>query len=359
MKVLDRYVVSSYLKNLLSAVIAATVVFLVVNLVERLDKFIDGAVPASVVIEYYYLYIPYIVYLILPVATLLATLFTIGRMTMSNELIAVYVSGIPFSRIITLILTIALLCSAGAFALGEFVVPAANRRRNDIYRYQVRKLPRETRVRHGRLYLQIAPDRQLYIDHYRPSTREAFGIEIIQLEGGCLSHRIDAEKMVWRDGSWFLQGVSERSFGADGSADLSFDHTKTLTSVGLEPDAFARIQTKPEEMNWRELRSFIDRLKRTGGVTTRWEVELLSKISLPAAAVIIVLFGAPIAAVKRRTGTAFGFGVSLFICFIYFGFIQVGKVMGINGSLHPVVAAWIGNIIFGLVGMSIIIRYRK
>ena len=83
MKILYRYVVTSYVKKLLWAILAAITVFIVVNLVEQLDKFIDSKVPALVVIRFYYLFVPYIVYLIFPVATLLATLFTIGGIAIS------------------------------------------------------------------------------------------------------------------------------------------------------------------------------------------------------------------------------------------------------------------------------------
>lgn len=359
MRILDRYIVTSYVKKLVWAILAAIMVFIVVNLVEQLDKFIDSNVPASVVIRYYYLFVPYIVYLIFPVATLLATLFTIGGMTMRNELMVVYISGIPFIRVLSLILAVAVVGSVGVFVLGEMAVPDTSRKQNDIIRYQVKKIPRESRVRQGRLYLQISPGRQLYIDHYRPNTREAYGIEIIEVNDGRMKRRIDAEKMVWRDDMWFLQGSTEHIFNQDGSITFHLESDSTVYGMGLEPDSFERIQTKPEEMSWMELNDFVQRQKQIGGSTLKWEVELKSKVALPAAAIIIVLFGAPIASVKRRAGTALSFGIALFVCFIYFGFIQVGKSLGINGTLTPWFSAWIGNIFFGLLGIILLVRaYR-
>ena len=358
MKTLDQYVMIRYVKMLISTVVAATVVFLILDLVENIDKFIDSGVANSVIIEYYYLYIPYVIYLILPVATLLATLFTIGGMTMKNELTAIHSSGIPFFRLLCILLSVTALSAAGAFGLGETLVPESNRKRLDIYRYEVKKLPRESRARQGKHYLQIGPNRQLYVDHYRSSTREAFDVELLELSYGKMIRKINAEKMVWLDDSWRMQDVTEITFRADGSVLYRYDFPHSVSGIGIKPDEFERMQTKPEEMTWRELKEFIHRLKHAGGMTLKWEVELLSKISLPAASIVIVLFGAPIAARKRRGGTALGFGVSLFICFVYFGFIQVGKVLGYNGDLAPWLSAWIGNIFFGLLGISVLSRFR-
>jgi len=370
MKILDRYIIVTFLKNLIWAIIAATVIFIVVNGVERLDKFVDAKVQLSTVIRYYYLYIPYIFYLILPAAALLATLFTIGGMTMTNELVAIKVSGISFYRPLMLLLLTTGAWAFAAYVLGETVIPPFNREHEDIYRYDVKKLPREYRAKHGRIYVKIGAERQLYINNYKTLTREAFGIKILDVDNGRVIKHIDAEKMVWRDNTWFIDGATERVFdidrnrchpsAGDSSTNVSVTWRRnvdlTISGDGLRPDEFERVKTKPEELNGRELKEFIDRLKSTGGKTMRWDVELLAKASQPVAAVIIVLFGAPIAAVRRRSGTAIGFGISLFICFIYFGFIQVGKILGINGTLPPWLGAWIGNIFFGILGLGLLFK---
>ncbi|MFH0766052.1 MAG: LptF/LptG family permease [Calditrichota bacterium] len=356
MKILDRFIIRSYITKLTGAIIAATVIFLAIDGIEQFDRFIDNQVPTDVIIEYYYLFIPYIVYLVLPAATLLATLFTVGSLAMSNELTAIKVAGVPFTRILVLIIGISLGVAAGAFYLGESVIPLANQKREDIYRYKLKKMPVESRARQGRIYMQLAPQEHLYIDLYRSTTREAFGILWVTTKDGRILRRADAEKMVWRDDEWHLQGVEMRSFQPNGETRFERDLPLTISRQGLEPSEFEKIQTKPEEMNWKEMRDFIDKSRRMGGKTSIWEVELHSKIALPFAAVIIVLFGAPLASRRRRGGTALGFGLALFICFIYFGFVEVGNLMGYSGVLPPVLAAWLGNICFGVTGLGILLK---
>lgn len=359
MKILDKYIVGRFVKNLIWAMVSAITVFIVLDNVEQLDKFIDKKVPAVIVGEYYLHYIPYIIYLTLPIATLLSTLFTVGGMTRTNELVAMQASGISFGRTLWLLLSTSTLIAFGVFVLGETIVPHSNQRRLDIYRYEVKKVPRESSSNQGKLYLQIGTNQQLYIQHYRQLTREAYEVKMIEVDNGRIVKSIEADKMVWLNQKWLVQGAIERHFHEDGSVDRFINDTLTISGETLRPNELENIQILPEEMNWSELREFIHRLKLAGSKTLKWEVELLSKVAMPTAAIVIVLFGAPLAAVKRRGGTALGFGLSLFICFIYFGFIQVGKIMGYNGSLTPFMSAWIGNIFFGLLGIGILIKRAR
>ena len=119
------------------------------------------------------------------------------------------------------------------------------------------------------------------------------------------------------------------------------------------------MQKKPEEMSYSELEIFVKDMRKIGAVVRKWVVELHLKISYPFANFVIILFGAPIAAQKRRSGSAVGIGISLLVCFIYFLFIRTGQVLGHQGTLDPWLGAWIGNIVFGFAGIYTMIKARK
>ena len=52
MKILDRYIILRYLGKLVWSIVLATVVFIVVDLVQMLDKFIDNGVPVENVVRF-------------------------------------------------------------------------------------------------------------------------------------------------------------------------------------------------------------------------------------------------------------------------------------------------------------------
>ena len=80
MKILDRYLIKQFLLTLLFGLIAFALIFVIIDLMEKLDDFIDQNVPYHYIIQYYLVFIPEIIRLMTPVAVLLSALFTAGKM---------------------------------------------------------------------------------------------------------------------------------------------------------------------------------------------------------------------------------------------------------------------------------------
>jgi len=71
------------------------------------------------------------------------------------------------------------------------------------------------------------------------------------------------------------------------------------------------------------------------------------------------MFGLPLLANARKGGTAFGFALSLLVCFIFWGMLQTGRALGHNATLSPILAAWLPNITFGAIGAVLLYRAPK
>ncbi|MBL0061448.1 MAG: LptF/LptG family permease [bacterium] len=115
MTLLDRYIVSAFARSFFFAMLAAAVIFVTIDLVEHLDKFVDAGVGFDLVGRYYLLYLPFIVYLTIPVGVLLATLFTIGGFVYRNELTAMQACGVePLADFVSAFVCN---CASGRFSL--------------------------------------------------------------------------------------------------------------------------------------------------------------------------------------------------------------------------------------------------
>jgi lipopolysaccharide export system permease protein len=357
-KIIDRYFLGYFMTILVFSLGAAAVVFVVVDLVEHLDKFIDRHVPINIVIHYYLLYLPYIFYLILPVGMLLASLFAMGHFMKTNEFLAMKASGISLYRLYGWVVALGIVLSFGDLALGETVVPFTNKIRLDIYRYQVKKVPKPTTSRRGRIYLQNSPTEFVYIDYFDPQPRTAFRVTIQTVDKNRLLRRIDAERMEYRNERWILHRIRDLSFQGDEIVEQRTDQMNG-SFLTFEPKDLTNVQIKPEEMNYFELKDFINNLLRSGNKAVKWIVDLNFKLSTPFTNLIIVIFGLPLAAMRRKGGVMVVFGIGLFVCFIYFGCIQITKIMGYNGTISPDIAAWSANGLFGLVGFMMLFWVRK
>ncbi len=88
MKIIDRYTTRSFLVVLIGSIVAILAIFVVLDLVENMESFIDEGAPFMAAMLYYVYYSPWIIVLTLPVAMLLASLSTVGSMTRDYELVA-------------------------------------------------------------------------------------------------------------------------------------------------------------------------------------------------------------------------------------------------------------------------------
>ena len=79
-KIIDAYITKEFIQMVIFGLVAFILIFILVDLMENLDDFIDQRVSASIILKYYFYFAPEIIKLTLPVAVLLSCLFTTGRM---------------------------------------------------------------------------------------------------------------------------------------------------------------------------------------------------------------------------------------------------------------------------------------
>jgi lipopolysaccharide export system permease protein len=82
------------------------------------------------------------------------------------------------------------------------------------------------------------------------------------------------------------------------------------------------------------------------------------KLALPAACLIIALFGAPLAVSAPRAGPAVGIAISLGTTIVYLLMINLSQAIGASGVMNPVAAAWLPNGIFLGLGGWLLVRVR-
>ncbi len=359
-KILDRYIIRRFLSVLFFTILAFIIIFVIIDLIENLDKFLSFDATFNQVFRYYVYYIPFIIILTLPVCMLLSSLFSLGTMAQYNEIIAIKASGVSLYRILLPVLALAFVISIISGIAGETVVPAANRARLDIYRYEIKKEKRRIATARQELALQDGKDKQVFIQFYETAKKRAHRVTILWVKSDRITKRLDARYMQWDDKAkeWILLNITARNF-TDSTETVTHYDTLRYTVSQITPTDLLDLEIQPEEMTYAELNRFVDKMLAMGADARRWLVDLYMKISYPFANFIIVLFGAPLASQKRRSGPAIGFAVALLISFIYFLFLRTGQVLGHKGDLSPWFAAWIGNIVFGVGSIFMLFRAKN
>ena len=125
------------------------------------------------------------------------------------------------------------------------------------------------------------------------------------------------------------------------------------------PGDFAKESLQPAEMNYLQLRRYIAKLRASGLRVANYLVDLHFKLSFPVFNLIVVLIGASVATRLRLQSAALGFGFSVIIAFVYWGFMQLGKALGHSGVLSPYVSAWMGDVVFGAASVLLFVQAQR
>ena len=358
MKILDRYVGREFLGYLGLGLTGFIVIFIVVDVFEKIDVFLDHHAPLTLVARFYGFRAPEVVVQVLPVALLLATFLALGQLNKFGELTAMRSSGQSLLRILFPVFGIATAAVFVALLLGEYVVPAANRERDRIYEERIQGIRRDIATERADVTYLGAGGRIYYMRLYLVREQRMHEVSLQEFARGELTRRIDAAEAEWTGSQWvFVSGI-ERRFQKGDERAVPFQR---LSVPGLRerPEDFSKESRQPDEMNWFELREYVVRLRASGARVSNYLVDLHMKLAFPLVNLIVVAIGASIATRLRLQSAAVGFGLSVAIAFLYYAFMRTGQALGHQGALPPYVAAWLGDIVFGTIGVVMIAGQQR
>ncbi|HLU24763.1 MAG TPA: LptF/LptG family permease [Longimicrobiales bacterium] len=354
-RILDRHVAWEFTRIFLLFALTAPLMFILFDVTDRLDRYLGrGIRPADVALSYVYQY-PQFVLWALPVATLIATVFTINGMSRHSELTAAKAGGISFYRVMAPLPLLGIVFTLVGLGLSE-LVPVTNRKRAELLG-EVRRTPQARtdfvyRAEDGRVYM---------IRRLDVAQAEIHGISMERRgdEPRIPSIHAAAELGTYaRDEGWTLySGYLRYLTGPGKEHTMRFDRMRPL-GFTEPPDHLQARAKDPEEMRYAELGRFIEVLERSGSRPLKLKVERAQKIALPVATFIIILFAAPLAATTQRGGTAYGIGVSLAITIVYLMLFRVAGAAGATGALSPLLAAWLPNLVFAAGGLVLLARVK-
>jgi lipopolysaccharide export system permease protein len=200
------------------------------------------------------------------------------------------------------------------------------------------------------IYFQDSKTRIISISYFDSNLNWANRVSVQDFNEANLTEmiqRIDAQKLEYDSlsGAWIARQGVKRIF-TDRTETASYFDSLKLSNLHFKPVDLTKKQQKPVEMNLSELSDLIDSQKRAGTNPIVAQIEYHSRFAFAMTNVIIVLFGLPISANKRKSGVAVQVGINILIAFIYLVFMKVSQAFGKNGALDPVLTAWFANLIF-------------
>ncbi|MBI1796634.1 MAG: LPS export ABC transporter permease LptG [Candidatus Eisenbacteria bacterium] len=358
MRILDRYLLREFSLYLALGLVGFLCIFMVVDVIEKVDVFLDHHAATTLVLRYYLFRTPEVIVQVLPVALLLATFLALGQLNKFGELTAMRSTGLSLMRILAPVFVIAAGGVIVSLLLGELVVPNTNRERDRIFDVQIRRLAKELSTERADVTYLGSGGRIYYMRLYVIPEQRMHEVSVQEFNKGTLARRIDAAEATWDGRRWVFTSGFLRTFENGDERAQPFDRL-SLPGIDERPENFAREGRRPDELNFFELRDYVFKLRASGARVANYLVDLHMKLAFPLIDLIVILIGAPIATRLRARSAALGFGLSVSISFAYYAFMQSGKALGHNGALPPYLAAWMGDIVFGIVGVVLMFRAQR
>lgn len=242
--------------------------------------------------------------------------------------------------------------------MSEFIMPETNQNARAFTDLIIHKKKAVVTFKQSQIW--IHSHQAIYnIQLYNPEKNVLEGITIYRLDPGFkLMERVDARSAHWDRGQWVFSEASVTRFPPEGFP-LRRNYPRLILALPETPDDFRIAEKDPDEMNYRQLRDYVYKIERDGYNAHKYRTAMHAKISFPFVGVIMAILGIPLVLRKEKgAGIAVAIGLSILISFICWGVFSFSLALGSADTLPPFLAAWLGNLIFALVGIYLFLSVR-
>lgn len=360
-QILDLYVFRSWLFYLVLLLITFTGIYMIFDFFQLLGDIVRHQVSPQLVVEYYWYLAPQVIYLMLPLSILVATLVSFGLLSKSNEVTAIKSAGISLYRISVPILVGAGLLSGGMFLLGNDYLPGTNQQQDSL-RNQIKGKPAQTMYRPDRQWISGNGDKIYNYRFFDPDLNVFASLSVFEIDPNSfhLKRRIYAERAFWEPQikRWVLENGWTRDFSNGRVSDYQAFAVHTFDELNESPSYFKKEVKPSEQMSVLELRQYIHSLKQSGFDVVRLSVAFYRKFSYPLIAFVVTLIAIPFAFSTGSRGALAGIALSIGVAIVYWSVSSLFEAMGNLSQLPPAVAAWSPDVLFSLAGIYLLMRIK-
>jgi lipopolysaccharide export system permease protein len=353
--IFTRHMLGRFLKPFLFGLGLFAVLIFIGDTFDKMNFIVKSKAPFGIILECLWLGVPYWTVRVIPMATLLATLVAMSGFVQSGEWLATQACGIETRRFWLPILGGSCLVALVAFAAQETVMPAAWARSQRLWHERVH--PEWEWSTYNDVVFAVGDDHFVQTKLFVPGDGRMERPIADALSGAEVVSQLDARWAQWDPVArrWVFHDGVERTFGAEGAVETPF--AEKVSSLDVPPADLIPRPRNPDEMTLREVRSYARRVGRFGGSPREYLVAAQAKLAYPFANIVVCALGIPIALRLRRSSRVVSFCGALAISFAYLWLMEVGRALGVGGTLTPWAAAWAANAAFAGLATVLIARW--
>lgn len=338
-----------------------TIILLMDKILKLIELIVTKGVSLSKILMLLLFISPSFLIFTIPMAVLLGTLLSFGRLSSDSEITAFKASGMSLYQ---LFLPISIF-SIAAYLLTTFLVfyglPWGNRGfKATLYLIAQSKADIEIKER---VFNDVFDGLVVYVDKVPIRGKKMEGIliyderdqtkvnTIFAKEGFLVSNPKSQEvtlRLLDGDIHRFEPRTNVYQKVQFNTYDLRLELAKAFAAMGKK--------LKEHEMAIEDIKEKIEKKKSTGEDTTPQEVELHKRYAIPFSCIVFALIGMPLGIQPRRSGRSHGFIFSILILLAYYITLTASEIFALRQTIPAFLAGWASNFLFGGLGIYLLIK---
>lgn len=357
LKRLDWYIIKKYIGTYILSIILIISISVIFDFTEKIDNFMENSAPVKAIIfDYYMNFIPFFTNMFTPLFSFISVIFFTSKLANNSEIIAMLAGGMSFNRLLRPYFISATLIGIFSFLLMGFVIPPANKVRLDFEDKYVDKFKSEIA---RNIQMEIEPGIIVYFERYEERTQEGYHFSLEKFEGKKLVSRMTASTIKMDSlNHWTVRNYLIRDF--NGMYETINKGGSLDTIINMDPEDFFITAQQAAQMTNPQLRRYINKQEKRGlGNIQAFKDEYYKRFSMPLASLILTLIGVSLASRKIRGGMGINIGIGLALSALFILFSTLSSTFAINGSMNPLLAVWLPNILFLITGLFLYTKAPK
>jgi lipopolysaccharide export system permease protein len=351
-KLIDTYIIRKFLGTFFFCIVLILTIAIVFDFAEKIDNFMEKQAPVKAIIFDYYLnFIPYFAMLFAPLFVFIAVIFFTSKLAVSTEIIAILNSGMSFRRLMWPYFLSAFFIASLTFVLTNFVIPKSNLIRMDFEDKYYHSSTKSITIEN--IHRMVLKNIYVYMGSFNPINQRGQNFTVEQFsDSGKLISKLSSSTVVYDTAShkWTAQNYFIRKI--IGKDEILTRGKQIDTTLKIRPMDFSRDPNYVGTMTSRELDDYIKLLRLQGSDELKlFLIEKYRRFANPFAVFVLTLIGVSLSSRKIRGGIGMNIGIGLGLSFSYILFLQFASQFSLKGSLGPMLAMWIPNIIYSIIGL--------
>ena len=375
MRLLDRYLLRELLTPFGYCLGGFLIFWNVLDLTNELNNLQEHKLRVADIVEYYAVKSPEFLVEVLPIALLLALLYTLTSLSRHHEITAIRAAGVSLWRLSAPYFVVGFIASAVLFVMNEFWVPDSAERSEQIMTRRLRSPEKSLAGDLVRLDFSNDQDGRTWnVRNYNFQTSEMVNLQITWTLPNGAKRWLYADRAGRTNDVWTLFNVREyREMTGTNRAPVPGlqatvlampELTETPEEIESEYKISRRLERSIRKARQADLpiSEILDYLRfhpnpREGHRSWLY-TKLHGRLAAPWTCMVVVLIAIPFGAASGRRNIFVGVASSIFICFGFFVLLQLGLALGAGGKLPAWLGAWLPNLVFGGAGLWMTARAR-